>query len=288
MLEATVNGFVLGGAYALVAVGFVLLFNNTHFFNFAHGDFLTVGAFLAYSGTMVLHLPWPLMLLLVILVSAGLGLGTELLTRRVVRRRQLLVGAIATLGLGLVIRAVLYLVYGSAPLSVDQIINLPAVHFLGAALDYQQLIILAVALIVGAGLYYLYQHTFIGLMLKATAEDPVAAQVMGVPTSTIVKASFVGSAVLAGLAGALLAPIFAASLSLGYLIVFIAVVGSMVGGFGSLVGAVVGSLLVGVIQVNTSFFVDANFQNIAVYGLLLLLFIAWPAGIFGTRLAEKV
>jgi branched-chain amino acid transport system permease protein len=94
--------------------------------------------------------------------------------------------------------------------------------------------------------------------------------------------------VLAGLAGALLAPIFAASLSLGYLIVFIAVVGSMVGGFGSLVGAVVGSLLVGVIQVNTSFFVDANFQNIAVYGLLILLFIAWPAGIFGTRLAEKV
>jgi branched-chain amino acid transport system permease protein len=288
LLEATVNGFVLGGAYALVAVGFVLLFNNTRFFNFAHGDFLTVGAFLAYTGTMVMHLPWPLMLLGVILVSAGLGLGTELLTRRVVRRRQLLVGAIATLGLGLVIRAVLYLKYGTAPLSVDPIIDRPAVHFLGAALDYQQLIILAVALLVPAGLLYIYQRTFVGLMLKATAEDPVAAQIMGVPTSRVVRASFVGSAVLAGLAGALLAPIFAASLTLGYLIVFIAVVGSMVGGFGSLLGAVVGSVLVGIIQVNTSFFVDANYQNITVYGLLLLLFILWPAGIFGTRLAEKV
>lgn len=288
MIEASVNGFVLGGAYALVAIGFVLLFNNTRFFNFAHGDFLTVGAFLAYTGTMQWHLAWPLMLLLVIAVSAGMGLGTELLTRRVVRRRQLLVGAIATLGLGLVIRAVLYLVYGSAPLSVNQIIDRPAVHFLGAALDYQQLIILVVALVVPAGLYYVYQHTFIGLMLKATAEDPVAAQIMGVPTSRVVRASFVGSAILAGVAGALLAPLFAASLTLGYLIVFIAVVGSMVGGFGSLVGAVVGSLLVGVIQVNTSFVVDANYQNIAVYGLLLLLFIVWPAGIFGTRLAEKV
>ena len=288
MIEATVNGFVLGGAYALVAIGFVLLYNNTRFFNFAHGDFLTVGGFLAYTGTMTLRLPWPLMLAMVILASAALGLGTELLTRRVVRRRQLLVGAIATLGLGLVIRTVLYLTYGTAPLSVDPIINRPAVHFLGAALDYQQLIILAVAFIVPAGLYYIYQHTFIGLMLKATAEDPVAAQIMGVPISRVVRASFVGSAILAGLAGALLAPIFAASLTLGYLIVFTAVVGSMVGGFGSLVGAVVGSVLVGVLQVNTSFFVDANYQNITVYGVLLLLFVLWPAGIFGTRLAEKV
>ena len=288
MLEATVNGFVLGGAYALVALGFVLLFNNTRFFNFAHGDFLTVGAFLAYTGTMTLGLPWPLMLGGVILFSAGMGLGVELLTRRVVRRRQLLVGAIATLGLGLVIRAILYLKFGTAPLSVDPIIKRPAVHFLGAALDYQQLIILVVCLVVTLGLLYIYQGTFVGLMLKATAEDPVAAQIMGVPTSWVVRASFVGSAVLAGLAGALLAPIFAASLTLGYLIVFIAVVGSMVGGFGSLVGAVVGSVLVGILQVNTSFFVDANYQNITIYGLLLLLFIVWPAGIFGTRLAEKV
>src|ERR1700694_2535746 len=103
VVQSTVNGLVLGGAYALVAVGFVLLFNNTRFFNFAHGDFLTLGAYLGYSFTSKksFSLSWPLALLLLIVVMTVVGLGTELVSRSVVRRRALLVGAIATLGLGL-------------------------------------------------------------------------------------------------------------------------------------------------------------------------------------------
>jgi branched-subunit amino acid ABC-type transport system permease component len=111
---------------------------------------------------------------------------------------------------------------------------------------------------------------------------------MGVPTGRVVKAAFAVSAALAGLAGAFLVSEFSASLEFGYLIVFIAVVGAMVGGFGSLVGAVIGCLIVGIVQVDASYLINANYQNIAVYGLLVLLFIARPVGIFGTRLVEKV
>jgi branched-chain amino acid transport system permease protein len=288
MLQATSNGIVLGGAYALVALGFVALFNTTKFFNFAHGDFLTLGAYLCYTLTQSWHFAWPLMLLVIIVLMTIVGLATELLTRSVVRRRALLVGAIATLGLGLVIRSVIQLIYGTSDLHVDPLINKPAVHVFGAALDYQQLIVLAFAIVVVALLFWIYQFTFVGLVLKATAEDPVAAQVMGVPTGIVVKGSFAVSAVLAGIAGALLAPIFSASLALGYLIVFKAVVGSMVGGFGSLVGAVVGCIVIGVVEVNASYLINADYQNIAVYGLLVLLFLIKPTGVFGTKLVEKV
>ena len=288
MVQATINGIVLGGAYALVAIGFVVLFNNTKFFNFAHGDFLTMGAFLGYSFVVSWHLVWPLALLLVILAMAATGLVTERLTRRVVARRALLIGAIATLGLGLVIRAVIQMAYGPVDLYLPPLVDRPAVRILGAALSYQQLIIVAFVLVVLAVLYWVYQHTFVGLVLKATAEDPTAAQIMGVPTALVVRGSFVGSAVLAGVAGFLVAPSFSVSLLLGYLIVFKAMVGAFVGGFGSLVGAVVGAIVVGVAEVNASYLVNANYRNIAVYGLLILLFIAKPTGIFGTRLVEKV
>jgi branched-chain amino acid transport system permease protein len=288
MLQSTTDGFVLGGAYALVALGFVTLFNTTNFFNFAHGDFLTLGAYLAYTFKVTLNLAWPLELLLVAVALGLVGLLTERLTRSVVRRRALLVGAIATLGLGLIIRAVLQVVYGTDAYSVPPLVSKPAVHVFGAALSYQQLIILAFAIVVVVLLYWVYQHTFIGLILKATAEDPTAAQIMGVPTGRVVKAAFAVSAALAGLAGAFLVSEFSASLEFGYLIVFIAVVGAMVGGFGSLVGAVIGCLIVGIVQVDASYLINANYQNIAVYGLLVLLFIARPVGIFGTRLVEKV
>jgi branched-chain amino acid transport system permease protein len=288
MIQATINGIVLGGAYALVAIGFVLLFNNTQFFNFAHGDFLTVGAYLAYTFTMSWKLPWPLMLIFIAIATALMGLGTERLVRGVVRRRLLLAGGIASLGLGIVIRAVLTLVYGTSSLAVDPLIDKPAVHIFGAALDWQQLIILGAAFVGLGALYYIYQYTFTGLVLKATAEDPTAAQIMGVPTARVVKASFAVASALAGIAGALLAPIFSATLLLGFLIVFKAVVGTMVGGFGSLVGAVIGSIIVGVIEVNAAYFISADFQNVAVYGLLVLLFIVKPTGLFGTRLVEKV
>ncbi len=288
MLQATINGTVLGGAYALVSIGFIVLFNNTRFFNFAHGDFLTVGAYLGYTFTMLWHLPWYASLVLVAIALAVLGLGTELLTRPAVRRRALLIGAIATLGLGLVIRSLIQVIWGTADRSMDVLVKRPAVHVLGAALDYQQLIILAVTAVVVAGLWVLYNHTFVGLVLRATAEDPTAAQMMGVNTARVVKGSFAASAALAGVAGALLAPSFFVSLLLGYAIVFKAIVGTMVGGFGSLVGAVIGSLVVGILEVNAAYLIDPDYRNIAVYGLVIILFIVRPAGLFGTRLVEKV
>jgi branched-chain amino acid transport system permease protein len=288
LLQSTINGVVLGSAYALVAIGFIVLFNNTHFFNFAHGDFLTVGAFLGYTFTMTLRLAWYVSLVLVVLAMIAIGLATERLTRSVVRRRALLVGAIATLGLGLVIRTVIQLRYGNVDRHMDALIQKPAVRVLGAALDYQQIVILAVVLAVVAGLYIIYQHTFLGIVLKAASEDPVAAQIMGVRTAFVVKASFAASAVLAGVAGALLAPQFSVSIALGYAIVFKSVVGAMVGGFGSLIGAVLGSMVVGVLEVNASYLINPDYRNIAVYGVLILLFIIRPAGLFGTRLVEKV
>src|ERR1700733_11346286 len=95
-LESSTDGIVLGGAYALVALGFVALFNTTKFFNFAHGDFLTLGAYLAYTCTATWKLSWPLMLLFIVVVMGVVGLATERLVRRLVQRRALLTGGIAT------------------------------------------------------------------------------------------------------------------------------------------------------------------------------------------------
>src|ERR1700722_9910308 len=132
MLQSTTDGIVLGGAYALVALGFVALFNTTQFFNFAHGDFLTLGAYLAYTCTTTWKLAWPLMILFIIVVMAVAGLATERLVRRLVQRRALLTGAIATLGLGLVIRSLIQLHYQTLEYKVNPLINKPAVHIFGA------------------------------------------------------------------------------------------------------------------------------------------------------------
>jgi branched-chain amino acid transport system permease protein len=288
VLQATANGIILGAAYAIVALGFVLLYNNTKFFNFAHGDFLTLGAYLGYTVTMSWDLPWYLGVAVVIGTMLFLGFLTERTLSPLVRRRALLTGAIATLGLGLAVRAIIQFVWGPTELRTDPLIAGNALHLSDTVLTNQALIIIGATALILAVLFYVYRYTFIGIVVRATAEDPQTAQLLGVRTGLVVAGSFAISAAMAGVAGMLLAPEYLASLNLGYAIVFKSLVGAMVGGFGSLVGAVIGSVLVGVLEVNAALLISPDYRNITVYVLLILLLIIRPAGLLGTKLKEKV
>jgi branched-chain amino acid transport system permease protein len=289
MLQASINGLILGCAYALAALGFVLLYENTGFINFAQGDFVTLGSFLAYQAAVTWQLPWYGVIVVVVGLMAVVGLVTERIVRPLVRRRALFISVIASLGIGLCIRAFIQIHWGTVPLSVPPLIGGKSVHFLGTAVDRQSLLIVVVAAVLITAMALVYERTFLGTKIRAAATDPEVARLMGVRVGRIMQASFAASAVMAGVAGMLLVPEYLATPTFGYSILFLAIIAIFLGGFGSMIGAVVGALVIGLVQLDVAYEVSSvGIQNAVLYAILLAVLVLRPRGIFGKPLQEKV
>jgi branched-chain amino acid transport system permease protein len=286
-MQTALNGLLLGVAYALVAVGFVFLYNNTRFLNFAHGDLVTLGAYLGYAATVTFGLPPFVGLIFVLGLLGIIGLGMERLLARPLAQRALFLAVIATLGFGLMVRAVLFLIWGGLPRVVAPLLGPGGIAIFGLTADTQQVVIFAFAAVILAMLYWIYNRTLLGLQLRATAENPDTARLMGVNVDWIVRWSFVISAMLAGLAGMLLAPLYFVSLDLGWTIALSALTAAIVGGFGSLTGAAVGAVLVGLLELFSATFVSPDYRTIAVFVALIAVLVLRPHGIFGSRLEER-
>jgi branched-chain amino acid transport system permease protein len=286
-LQLFFTGLGIGAVYALVALGFVLIFRATNVVNFAQGEFSMVAAFLMVVFTVDLHWPYPLAFLAALAGMALLGVVFNLGVYYPLRHRSFLPVIIATIGASIFMANTVLALYGPQPQVLPGWFDTPGVQIGPVYLDAQYLLIMAVTLVLVAFNYWLFEHTLLGKKLQATSQDKEMAALLGIPVSTMIMFTFVYSALLGGVAGILVAPILFVSIQMGATIALKAFAATIIGGFGDVKGAVIGGLALGVIETFGAAYVSVPYKDGFAFLVLVAFLVFRPQGLFGERVAEK-
>jgi len=287
-LPVLISGLAMGCIYALVALGYVFIWNAMAIINFAQGEFLMFAAFL-YVATFSIHLKLgfgPGLLL----TGAAMGLLGAVFSRTVysrLRRQSQLVAIIATVGMGVFLKEAARILYGPEPFYVPGPFGTRMVPVLGWAVPAQQLLIVGVACGVMLLQQVLFHHSLAGKVMRAVAEDKETASLMGVPVDTTLAWAFAYSAMLSAVAGVLLAPLFFISTEMGTMVGIKGFVAMIIGGFGSIPGAILGGVLLGIFENLGTFFISSTYKD-AIAFLMMIAFLVWrPQGICGEPVRER-
>ena len=281
----TVTGLAMGMVYALLGMGLILLIRAVGVMNFAQGDLLMAGAYITYMLTADLGLPPVPMLLAALLIFAVNGAVFMFVCYMPVSNSKWPAATmICTLGASMVIREVLILLFKAAPKTMDPLI--PGLLKVGSVvIEWQYIAVATVGLAVVAGVFLLFDKLYCGRVMQAASQDKYAAELMGIPINLTILATYVIVMAIAGIGGYLVSPIFMVTPTLGVLQMR-AFAGVVIGGFGSLKGAVYGSVLVGLIEAYATYF-TSSYKDVVVFAALILVLAIRPQGLFGETIAEK-
>jgi branched-chain amino acid transport system permease protein len=283
-LQAFVNGLTLGAQYALMALGFSLIFGILGVMNFAHGAFYAMGGYVAYTVNQTVGLPYALAVVAAVLATAALGYVFEL---AVIERRinDHLATIVLTLGLSLVVGASLLAIFG--PRSVDFTTPLSGTLRAGGVyIPTARLMIIVVAAAAIAGVYLLLYRTRLGNALRALADDRTMALAQGMRPKVLFPVAFALATGLAGLTGALVTPVFSLAPFVGEHVLMISFLAVILGGLGSLPGAVLASVLVGLFESFVGFYIGGSWAPLMLFTAVLVLLVVRPTGLFGARAAH--
>jgi branched-chain amino acid transport system permease protein len=305
MLDVAVNaqllaqGLAFGSIYALVALGFVLIYRAVGVINFAQGEMVMVPAFLCVTAVSLLRPPGIspsgqllMAYLLTLVAAAGFGWLFQRLAYYPLRGRSFLPVVISTIGASILLQNGAQAIYGATPYDLPKIFPPGQVLSLGQVrLQPQYALILGVTMLLLVFQYWLFERTLLGKKLMATAQDRDAARLMGIRTDRMVALTFVYSAVLGGVAALLLGPIFQVSKTIAASIGLKAFSASIVGGFGSLPGAVVGAMILGLAESFGAFYlrdvIPSAARDAFSFVILVAVLLLRPQGIFGERVSDK-
>jgi branched-chain amino acid transport system permease protein len=287
LLQLVINGVVLGAAYALVALGFVLVLNATSAVNFAQGDLVVAGGFVAVAVAGLMPLPGVALLPVVILLMAGLGLVVCALAYWPLRNRPPVSVFISTIALGIVIQNGLNGIFGAEPRSTPAMFGPGVLEFAGLAVSHQSIAILALSGLLIAGIHLLLGRSQLGRMLRATAQDREIASALGIPVAAMVALTFGLAAALAGVAGLMLANQFFISPADGGNFIVKAYIAVVIGGWGRIGGALVGAMLVALFETVVAAWFDYAVAAGLLYAALLLILFAKPEGLFGEAVGRR-
>jgi branched-chain amino acid transport system permease protein len=274
-------GMSSGAIYALVAVAYNLVYIGSATFNFAHANLMTLGVFLAYWGLVQIH--WPVVAILV--VSALIVGAVAVLEERVAIRpvHEIHGHLVTTVGAATLITGAIEVLWGQEALKVPAFFSDRPLKVLGGAVLPGDLIIIGIALAATLVFALVSRFTMVGLAALAVSEDREAALLRGINGRRVQLTVFALSGLLAGALGLFLGPKTFASYGLANSLALIGFVALALGGFGSIVGAAVGAFVIGLAQSFTARYIGGNYENLAIFVLLLLVLLALPTGLFGTR-----
>jgi branched-chain amino acid transport system permease protein len=274
-------GLAIGSIYALVAIGFSMIYRATGLLHFAHPDLMMIGGMVGYTLATRTALPMPVLFVVSGLTVAGLSYLIDRVGFRPMRRQGASLNlVIATIGWSIILVNVAIFVWGTAPLSYPEPYLPKGTSVGGVVIVPQNLVMVGVGLAAMVALHLFFTRTVVGQALRATAENPVAAQLMGIPVERMMALTFLLSGFLAGGAGVLVASIVYANFDLG-LIGIKSFAAAVLGGFGHVGGAMVGGLLLGVVETIGAFYVSSAYKDIIAYTLLIVVLLLRPQGIFG-------
>jgi branched-chain amino acid transport system permease protein len=287
-LQLVINGVALGAAYALVALGFVFIVNATGAVNFAHGDLVMAGGYVAVGLGALAPLPILVLLPVVAAIMFAVGIAVALVAYFPLANRPPSTVFISTLLCGIVLQNLFLVLFGPQARAAPSLIKSGIVHLGGIEISIQALGTLAVAAALIALQYVVFMRTQIGRRLRATAQDRQMAQAVGIRTSAVIAATFGFGTALAGVAGALLANQFFVYPTGGISLSVYAYIAVVIGGWGSIAGAVIGALMISIFQVVVSAYVSYAVATGLLYVSLLLIFFFRPQGIFGELVQRRV
>jgi branched-chain amino acid transport system permease protein len=289
VIQQAINGIVLGSLYVLVALGLTLIYGVLVQINFAHADFVTIGAFAAY---FFMHLAGGSYLagIAVALMAGGvLGWLINLSIFAPLRRQGgELPPLIATIGVSVMLQNVMLAWFGPVPYAFETPYSQQVFRVAGTFITMQSIIIIVVSAATIALLYVFMKFTFLGKALRAVSQDYETAGLMGINPNHLILLTFVLASALAGMGGAMLAPVLVLTPFAGASVIVKAFAIVIIGGFGNVEGTILAGLLVGLIESYTTQFLAPGLIDIVVFGLLLLMLAFRPTGLISERREENV
>jgi len=326
-LQQIINGLTLGSVYALVALGYTMVYGIIGLINFAHGEVVMIGAMVSLSvitGLLGAHLPLAPMVIIVaglfvaILVCMAIAYSMEKIAYRPLRKAPRLAPLITAIGMSIILQNVALMIWGRNYLTFPPLFEPTAYTIFGASMtDLQMAIVLLAALLMG-GLVFIVQRTRLGMAMRATAQNPQVAGLMGIDINVVISAAFVIGAGLAAVAGLMVMTYYGiAHYYMGFLLGLKAFTAAVLGGIGNLAGAMLGGILLGIIEAlgagyigdvtnvcgfpwlsasmqeqcvakdGTISLFGSNYQDVFAFFVLILVLIFRPSGLLGERVADR-
>ena len=326
-LQQIINGLTLGSVYALVALGYTMVYGIIGLINFAHGEVVMIGAMVALSVITALlgaHLPIPSVLIVVvgllaaILVCMAIAFSMEKIAYRPLRKAPRLAPLITAIGMSIILQNVALMIWGRNYLTFPPLFEPTPYNIFGASMTDLQMVIVAMAGLLMAGLVFVVQRTRLGMAMRATAQNPQVAGLMGIDINVVISAAFVIGAALAAVAGLMVMTYYGiAHYYMGFLLGLKAFTAAVLGGIGNLAGAMLGGILLGVIEALGAGYIGdvtnicgfpwlsdsihqqcasqegqvpmfgSNYQDVFAFFVLILVLIFRPSGLLGERVADR-
>ena len=304
-IQQILNGLVLGSIYALIALGYTMVYGILNLINFAHGDVLMVGALTAYAVVTGLHgvapgIPGPLLLVAGLIVAIPVCVAVNVLIERIayrpLRNAPRLAPLITAIGVSIILQTLAMIIFGRNYKVFPPLLPNESIEVAGALITPTQIMILIVAALMMGGLVLLVEKTKLGRAMRATAENPRIASLMGVDANSVIVATFAIGAGLAAVAGVMVAANYSvAHFYMGFIPGLKAFTAAVLGGIGNIYGAMVGGLILGIVESLgagyigdlTDGFLGSNYQDVFAFVVLIIVLTLRPSGIMGERVADR-
>ena len=302
-LQQIINGLVLGSIYALVALGYTMVYGILGLINFAHGEIVMIGAMISLAVIQAMTgfaLPGPVIVLMGLLIAIPacmlLGYGIERVAYRPLRHAPRLAPLITAIGVSIVLQNIAMIIWGRQYIAFPPLLPEDTYTIAGASITLIQIFIFLLATAIMAGLIFLVQKTRLGRTMRATAQNPEVAGLMGVNVNNVISSTFIIGSALAAVAGLMVSAYYGlAHYYMGFLLGLKAFSAAVLGGIGNLGGAMLGGLLLGVIESLGAGYIGpltggvlgSHYQDVFAFFVLILVLIFRPSGLLGERTSER-
>lgn len=291
-LQSLVNGLNQGAVYALVALGYTMVYGIIRMINFAHGDFIMVGSYTLFFTIPLMiaaGMPAWMAVFIAIAVCVVVGVAVEQIAYKPVRGAGAISALITALAMSLLLENLALVLFGSNPKSVPAIFNLPSIEILGAKVPGKSLITLVIGIVIMLALQLFIKKTKIGRAMRAVPQDKEASTLVGIDTNKIITLTFAIGSALAAVAALMYCSTYPrCTTEMGSMLGLKAFVAAVLGGIGVIPGAMLGGLIVGILEIMIKMYLLPGWYEAITYGILIIVLLVKPAGILGKNKGEKV
>ena len=292
ILTVILNGLAMGMVYALVAMGIVLLIRAIGVLNFAQGELLMLGAYITFALRVDMNLPLAAMIPIALICFGVIALIFMFSIYWPLRNASYPTAIIiATMGASIVIKEIAMLVWGGLPLRMPPLLEDPntggslLINIAGVNISWQLILTAVVGVVIIGLVFFMFEKLYAGKLIQAASQDKFAAELLGIPTIVTTAATYIISITLACIGGFMVAPIFTVTVSLGTLLLR-AFAGVIIGGLGNIKGAIIGSILVGLIEAMAAVRLS-TYKDAVIFIVLLIFLVVRPQGLFGLKIKDK-
>lgn len=291
LVSNLINGISLGSVYAIIALGYTMVYGIAKMLNFAHGDVIMIGAYMCFCSMTYLSLPPVVSILIAMVVCTLLGVIVEVLAYRPLRKASSLAVLITAIGVSYLLQNTALLIWGSAPKTFSSVVPFGSISLFNGDLIItgESIVTVAACVVIMIGLTVFTKKSKMGKAMRAVSEDKDAAQLMGINVNKTIAITFAIGSALAAIAGVLLCSAYPAlTPTTGSMPGIKAFTAAVFGGIGSVPGAMIGGVLLGVIEIFSKSYISSELADAIVFGVLIVVLLVKPTGLLGKKITEKV